>query len=218
MSVDSASTTPERIGLDELVDKTITKQADCYKVKKDIQKVLLNFSSFKKGLKINVGDPSYKLRYRYALDFWKEKTRNGEIENKKQADDKLEELKSELNDKFCVHQDINDGQEVVLDKFFSQETPIKQRPAQRKHNYTSDINVTDKMVCYVTSKCESKFYVKPMNVSEAEIEIDRAEFDLINYKVISPGDEVQIIHSDGENQKKVITKYVLCTLCAILKY
>ena len=213
MSVDSASTTPERIGLDELVDKTITKQADCYKVKKDIQKVLLDFSSIKKGLKIKVGDPSYKLRYRYALDFWKEKTSNGEIGNREQANEKREELKSELNDKFCVHQDLNDSQEVVLDKFFSQETSIKQRPTQ--------VHVTDKTktVCYVTSKCESKFYVKPMNVSEAEIEIDRAVFDLFDYKVICPGDELQIIHSDCENQKRVhITKYVPYTLCAIKVY
>ena len=210
MSADSASTTPQFIGLGKLVDKTMKKDGDRYAVKRDIKNALLNFPFFKKGLKIKVDDPSYKLRYRYALDFWKQKTRNGEIENRKQADDKLEELKNELNDKFCVHPDINDGQEVVLDEYFSQ-TPVKKNKMAKKNKMNaSDLTDKNTKVCYVTCKCENTFYVKSTNVSDAEVEIDKEIFNLCEYKFICPGDEIQVIQNSPFENEKVfhITKYV----------
>ena len=207
MLADSASTTPQFIGLGKLVDKTMTKDGDRYAVKRDIKNALLDFSFIKKGLKIKVDDPSYKLRYRYALDFWKKKTRNGEIENREQADDKLKELKNELNNKFCVHPVINDGQEVVLDEYFSQ-TPIKKGSKKSKIN-ASDLTDKNTKVCYVTCKCENTFYVKSTNVSEAEEEISKERFNLCEYKLICPGDEIQIIQNSPFGNKIFhITKYV----------
>jgi hypothetical protein len=76
----AARPTPEFLNLAELVEKTISKDGiHRGKIKTNIKKALQELKFIKKGLKLQVSDPSYKLRYRHALDFWGEKTENEEI-------------------------------------------------------------------------------------------------------------------------------------------
>ena len=151
----------------------------------------MNFN--KKRLKLQVFDPSYKLRSQYAVDFWREKTRNEEIEIAL-ANDLIDELKEELNSEECVYPEAK-GSKVT---------------STEGGHATKQSSADEKTVWYVTSKCDNKFYVKSANHCEAEIEINTREIPRGSYKLICPGDEVKIILSSfGEKRKIQITKYVI---------
>jgi 6-pyruvoyl-tetrahydropterin synthase len=198
------SSLPSRFesGLGTLIEKTISKGSDCYKIKTKIRSVLKELNFNKKRLKLNVSDPSYKLRYQYALDFWREKTRNDEIEIAL-ANVLIDELTEELNSEECVYPEAN-GSKEIFERFFFQVTSTESGLA------TKQGSVDEKTVWYVTSKCDNKFYVKSANNCEAEIEIKTREIPKGSYKRICPGDEVKIISSSfGEKRKIQITKYVI---------
>ena len=193
------------LGLGTLVDETILKESDRYKIKTRIKNTLQELTFIRKRFKLQVSDPSYKLRYQYALDFWTEKTANEYIEIAV-ANNLIKELGEELNSKHCIHPEAEESNEILqLDGFFPQETPSKGRHATNQ----SSLNV--KPVWYVTSKCENKFYVKYTNNCEAEIEINTKEILKCSYNLICPGDEVKIIPSGsiGDKRSVHITKYVI---------
>lgn len=182
------------VGLGELVDRAIEKGIDRYEVKTSIKTALQELYFNKKRIKLKVSDPSYTLRYRYALKFWNEKTEKGEIENKKQAKDLIDDLKGELNSKFCVYPESNE-QEEGLDDFFSRETTTKAKRTNKDPG--------EKRVLYVTSKCDNKFYVKSTNSSEDEKEVNRKDIELCSYCLICPGDEIEIKFGEYEKEKMV---------------
>ncbi|CAB4038665.1 Hypothetical predicted protein [Paramuricea clavata] len=189
------------LGLGTLVEETILKQSDQYKIKTKIKNTLQELTFIRKRFKLQLSDPSYKLRYQYALDFWREKTANEEIENIGVANNLINELREELNSKDCIYSEAEESN-TNLDGFFSKETPTKAGKSATKPNSV------EKPVWYVTSKCENKFYVKSANNCEAEIEINRQEI-LCSYKLICPGDEVKVILPClGDKHSIQITKYV----------
>ena len=217
----STSTT---LCLGTLVEKTILKETGRYKIKRNIRNTLqeLTFIAIGKRfkLRLEVTDPSYKLRYQYALDFWREKTGNEQIEIDV-ANNLIKDLGEQLNSKHCIYAEAEETNEILhSDGYFSQETPTK-----AKGRYaTNQSSVNEKPVWYVTSKCENKFYVKSANNCEAkngEIEINRQEI-LCSYKLICPGDEVKVIpNCFGNKQSVQITKYVIglyTLIYALYKY
>jgi hypothetical protein len=190
------------------------KESDRYKIKKRIKNTLEELTFIRKRFKLQVSDPSYNLRYQYALDFWREKTANEEIKIAA-ANNLINELGEELNSKDCIYPETEERNEILqLDGFFSQETVTKGRHATNH----SSLNV--KPVWYVTSKCENKFYVKSTNNCEAEIEINTKEILRGSYKLVCPGDEVKVISSGciGEKWSVHITKYVIACIYTILIY
>ena len=76
----STNTTPGSTGLGTLVDKTILGDSNRWRIKKQIRNILQNLNFIDKGFRLQVSDPSYKLRYHYALNFWREKTGSVETE------------------------------------------------------------------------------------------------------------------------------------------
>jgi hypothetical protein len=199
----STHTTPRSIALgalSALVDKTISKQSDGHKTKTKIRRILRELDFIKKGFKLQISDPSFKLRYQYALNFWSDKTGNDVIEIT-QANDLIKELKEELNSNYCIHSEGEENSKIT-DDFFFNETPVK---GSRHAKKQSSIDSKEKSVWYVTSKCDKAFYVKRANNSEAEEKINTNEI-LCDYKLISPGDEVQVMRDNMVIQSVHITK------------
>jgi hypothetical protein len=195
----AARPTPEFLNLAELVEKTISKGGiHRGKIKTNIKKALQELKFIKKGLKLQVSDPSYKLRYRHALDFWGEKTENEEIKTEV-AEGLITKLTEELNSKEYIYSEAEESNEIILDNFFFPETPTKGKSAKEQSS------VDEKLLWYVTSKCENKFYVKSSNNCETEREINTKDI-LCSYKLICPGDEVVPCFGDGDKQSVNITK------------
>ncbi|CAB4010989.1 Hypothetical predicted protein [Paramuricea clavata] len=184
------STSTTTLGLAELVEKTISKDSDRYKVKTKIRSALQELNFNKKRLKLQVSDPSYKLRYQYALEFWREKTGNEKIAMAL-AHDLIDELKEKLNSKDHIYPEAEENNEI-LDGFFSQETPTKGKHTKKQSSVDEKPAVN-----YVTTKCENKFYVKSTNICEAEIGINTKEFLKCIHKLICPGDEVNLVIPSG---------------------
>ncbi len=199
----STHTTRRSIALGALVDKTILKQSDGHKTKRNIKKILQELDFIKKGFKLQISDPSYKLRYQYALNFWSEnydKTGNDVIEIT-QANDLIKELKEELNSNYCIYSEGEENSKITDDFFFDETTVKGSRHAKKQ----SSIDSKEKSVWYVTSKCDKAFYVKRANNCEAEEKINTNEI-LCDYKLISPGDEVQVMRDNMVIQSVHITK------------
>ncbi len=200
----STHTTRRSIALGALVDKTILKQSDGHKTKRNIKKILQELDFIKKGFKLQISDPSYKLRYQYALNFWSEnydKTGNDVIEIT-QAKDLIKELKEELNSDYCIYSEGEENSKIT-DDFFFNETPVKGSRGAKEQ--ISSIDSNEKSVWYVTSKCDKAFYVKRSNNCEAEEKVNTDEI-LCDYKLISPGDEVQVVRDNMIIQSVHITK------------
>ncbi|CAB4028166.1 Hypothetical predicted protein, partial [Paramuricea clavata] len=180
------------LGLGTLVEETILKESGDsygrYKIKRYIKSTLHELTFIGNRFKLQVSDPSYKLRYQYALEFWRERTANEELADAKKL---INELREKLNSKDCIYSEAEESN-TNLDGFFSKQiTPTKAGKRATKPN------AVEKLVWYVTSKCEDKFYVKSANNCEAEIEISRQEI-LCSYKLIRPGDEVKVIPCLGD--------------------
>jgi hypothetical protein len=207
----STRTTPN---LATLVEKTILKDLDRYDIKDNIKNTLQELTVYiaigkRFKLRLGVKGPSYKLRYQYALDFWREKTGNEQIEIPV-ANNLIKDLGEELNSKHRIYSEAEETSEILLsDAYFSEETKAKGK-GRRATNQSS---VNEKPVWYVTCKCENKFYVKSANNCEAEngeIEVNMQEI-MCSYKLICPGDEVKVIRNCLGNKESVqITKYVNC--------
>jgi hypothetical protein len=203
----SSGTTPGCPDLSGLVGKTVPRESDCYNVKKKLRSVLqeLNFIKEKKGLKLQFSDPSYKLRYLYACNFWIERTGDDVNIGKDRANELIKTLKEELNSKECVYGPEYDDESIKIPEgFFSGE--------KKSANNRSLADSRDNW--YVTSKCDKTLYVKSTNSSEPEKEIVLPIYLTLHdkavecsYKLISPGDEVQLIPSHFR-QSINITKYV----------
>ena len=203
-------TTPRCPDLVGLVEKSVLKQSDCFKIKTNLRNILQGLNPIKKGLKLQFSDPSYKLRYLYAFNFWAEKTEDNVIEPE-DAKVLIKELGEELNSEDCVFPEYDDSIEIP-DGFFSRENTT----ARRQSSVDSKEN---NQVYYVTSKCEKKFYVKPAKSCEAEKEIvfpvyltplnDNYRAAVCSDKLICPGDEVEVIPSlFGDTHSIHILKYV----------
>lgn len=202
MTTPATSSRPASIGLQKIVDKAIKKVTDRYNVKEAIRTTLYDLSFIKKGLTLKFEDPSYKLRYQYALAFWKEKTANCETLSREEADTLVQELKSELNDKFCQYSEESHENEEGLDEFYSQDPkPKARRSTSKQHSVDPD----EQPVWYVTSKCDNIFYVKSLNKSENEIQINKTDIELCNYSLICPGDQLRV-ESDGARKRVCLIK------------
>ena len=206
----STHTTPRCPDLVGLIEKTVIKQSDCFKIKSNLKNILQELNFIKKGLRLQISDPSYKLRYLHAFNFWIEKSGNNVIEIV-QAKELIKALREELNSKDCVYPEYADESIKIPDGFFSGEYM-----AVRKRNSADS---RDKPVWYVSSKCEGKLYAKSANIYEAEKEIilpiyltplkDDCTAAVCSDKLICPGDEVQVIPSlFGDTQSIHILKYV----------
>ena len=196
----STHTTPRSIALGTLVDKTTSKQSDRYKIKTKIKCILQELDFIKKGFKLQISDPSYKLRYQYALNFWSDKMGNDVIEIT-QANDLIKELKEELNSNYCIYSEGEENSKITDDFFFNETHGRGSRRAKKQ----SSVHSNEKSVWYVTSKCDKAFYVKRSNNCEAEEKINTNEI-LCDYKLISPGDEVQVMRDNMIIQSVHITK------------
>lgn len=174
------------------------KDTDRKKIKTRIKTALQEFPVINRKVKSKPSDSSYKLRYRYAVTFWRRETNNKSIISRKDADNLIDELTKELNSKECIHAEAEDEEtDYAKDTSFFKETPTKGKPARKQSS-----------VWYVTCKCENKFYVKPADRIEIEVEIDRKEIDsCVDYVLICPGDEVQVDNED-KGTLLAITKYV----------
>jgi hypothetical protein len=206
----STNTTPGSTGLETLLDKTILGDSiNRWRIKKQIRNIVKNLNFIAKGFRLRVSDPSYKLRYHYALNFWREET-GSEATEIKLPKALITELMCKLNSKDRVYlEEVESNQ--IPDGFFSKES----RPAKKQ---SSGAHSNVKSVWYVTSKCEDKFYVKATNSCEAEKEIllpvyltplkDDYKAAVCSYKLICPGDEVQVIPSlFGDKQSIHIIRY-----------
>ena len=186
MTTPTKSCRPASIGLKKIVEKTIKTDIDSYNINKAIRTTLYDLFFIKKGLTLQVKNPSYKLRYQYALEFWKEKTEKYEILSSEEAKPLVKELRSELNSKFCLYPEESNENEEGLDDFYSQ-IP-KSKRINKQHSEDPD----KQGIWYVTSKCENIFYLKSANSSEDEIEVNKTEIELCSYSLICPGDEFRI--------------------------
>ena len=83
----SKSGRPASKSLIKIVEKTIKKgSSDSYYINSAIKRTLYDLSFIKKRLTLKVEDPSYKLRYLYALEFWKKRTEKCETLSREEAD------------------------------------------------------------------------------------------------------------------------------------
>ena len=201
MTTPSTSGGPPSFGLKEIVDRTITKATDSYYINTSIKKALYGLCFNKKRITLQVSDPSYRLRYQYAVRFWMEKTEKLENLSREVADDLVKELKSELNSKFCLYPEESNDNEENFGAFYSEEPKPKTRRTSKQHSVEPD----EKPVWYLTSKCETKFYVKSANCSEDEKVVNKTDINLCSYSMICPGDEFQI-ESDGDKKRVCIIK------------
>ena len=198
----SKSGRPASKGLKKIVEKTIKKgSSDSYYINSAIKRTLYDLSFIKKGLTLKVEDPSYKLRYLYALGFWKERTEKCETLSREEADALVKELKGELNNKFCLYPEESNENEEDLDEFYSQSP----KPKSRRTSKQLSVDPDEQPVWYVTSKCENVFYLKSTNSSKNEIKVNKTDIELCSYSLICPGDELRI-ESDGEKKRVCIVR------------
>ena len=200
MTTPTTSGGPASFGLEKLVERTV-KGIDIHIINNAIKEALHNlcFNKKKLTLTLKVNDPSYKLRYQYAVMFWtrvsKEKMETCETPlSTEEAKALVKRLKGELNNKSYLYPEESNENEERLDKFYSQDPKSKARRTSIKQP-----------VWYVTSKCENKFYLKSTNSSEDEKKVNRTDFELCSYSLIRPGDEFQI-NVDGDKKKVSIVK------------
>jgi hypothetical protein len=210
-------TTPRCPDLAGIVRKTVPKQSDWFKVKTKLGSVLQELNFIKRGLRLQLSDPTYKLRYLYAFNFWNERTGEGVNElDWSSANELIQTLREELNSKDCVYGPEYDDESIEIPKgYFSGDDTTA--PSGRRRSNLGDSK--DKLNWYVASKCEEKLYVKSTNYSEPEKKIglpiyltplnDDYKAVECSYRLICPGDEVQVISSQfGDAQSINITKYV----------
>ena len=194
----SAHTASEN--LKTAVEKSLGSDQDRHKVKTNLKTCLQGLGFIKKGLKLQVSDPSYKLRYLYALNFWRKETGNNVI-GRTEASELIIKLKKELNSKDCVYSE-DEVFDIIVDDFFSKESLGKDR---REKEESSANRSNEKSVWYVTTKCDNAFYVKSVSKADVEERIDITEI-ACDYKLICPGDEVQVIRGNKTVQSVNITK------------
>ena len=182
--------------LKKLLEQTVATPSDLFQVKKKMRTCLKELGFIKKGFLLQVSDPSYKIRYLYALNFWSKETENSVI-GKKDADELIDNLKEEINCKECVYSENVKSNKIADDFFFKIDKKVKEKSSADQSN--------KKSVWYVTSKCDNAFYVKSSNKDEAEVRINIEEIRC-DYKLICPGDEVQIMKDNLMIQSVHITK------------
>ena len=188
MTTPTTSGCQPSFGLENIVRRTVRNGTVSYDINDKIRTVL--YGTCLKKINLQVGDPSYKLRYQYAVRFWKEETKS-EMIGDVQAQELVKKLKTELNEKSFLYPEESNENDEQLDKFYSD---------LRSHK-PSDPD--EKPVWYVTSKCENKFYVKSANRSEDLV--NKTDFELFSYSMIFPGDEFKI-ESDGDKKRGCIVK------------
>ena len=213
----SESTTSE--SLLGLIESSLQGDGDRLKIKKNIKSTLIEFQ---RGIKLPVSGPSYKLRYRYAVNFWKEKTVDGKWLTLDLANAFTKELKTELSRKEGLK--FEGGvDEVILDEYFEKEPIIKGKyiperklSGRRQGSVKSYDYEMQKMTWYVTCKCTDTFYVIPAKNCKGETAERKINVQDIPcpYDLIYPGDEVQVVRNTllGEVYSVHILKYV-CIPC-----
>ena len=200
-----------------LIESSLQGDGDRIKIKKNIQSTLVEFQ---RGIKLPVSGPSYKLRYRYALNFWKEKTVDGKWLKLNEAKAFIEELKNELSCKEGLK--FEGGvEEVILDKYFENEHITKSKYMSKtklsgQRLVKSLANAKQRPTWYVTCKCEDIFYVIPAKncqgeTTEREIYVKNIPCP---YDLLYPGDEVQVVPNTslGDVYSVHILKYVYIML------
>ena len=181
--------------LTTLLEQTIAKELDRYRVRKRIKACLQELDITKElkelQLLIRVSDFSYKLRYQYALNFWNKEAGSNAIFDRKKENELISKLKKELNSQDRVYSEGEDCNKIVDDFFFKESLgegrcDIEESSASRSN---------EKSFWYVTSKCDKAFYLKSSNKVEAEKKINIEEI-VCDYQLICPGDEIQIMKDD----------------------
>ena len=193
--------------LEDVLEKTIESTMKRKQVLSKIKTAIKNVSLHKemKGLILGENDPSYKHRYRLAVELWKEATGERVVEGnylEKIREDvkvKLEEKKTFFIQDSKTQSDNSDAS----DGSYSETNECYKNPRGTAEKPISG---------YVTMISPSKIFVKPVS-GERELEVTKHEIIPIAYGFIKPGDKVEVTpvnanKEEGIGKNLTILKYV----------
>ena len=193
--------------LEDVLEKTIKPQIKRKRVLREIETAIKDVSFIHKGMKgliLGGNDPSYKHRYRLAVEFWKEAAGESVIEGnwekiKKDVKVKLEEKKTFFIQDSKTQSDNSDAS----DGSYSETNECYKNPRGTAEKPISG---------YVTMISPSKIFVKPVS-GERELEVTKHEIIPIAYGFIKPGDKVEVTpvnanKEEGIGKNLTILKYV----------
>ena len=145
----------------------------------DIEDAVKDLSFIHEGLKLKEDDPSYELRFEQIIKHWNNKTQD--LEGKKLSDEKLEEIKSQLQERLK-----NKDYLYVPDS----------SSLQQSKSAGKCIEKSEQVLAYVTTISKNRIFVKPEDNGD-ELKVDRQEIPFGNAKLdhddfFNPGDEVWV--------------------------
>ena len=156
----------------------------------DIEDAVKDLSFIHEGLKLKEDDPSYELRFEQIIKHWNNKTQD--LEGKKLSDEKLEEIKSQLQERLK-----NKDYLYVPDS----------SSLQQSKSAGKCIEKSEQVLAYVTTISKNRIFVKPEDNGD-ELKVDRQEIPFGNAKLdhddfFNPGDEVRVDVCDWGRAKNL---------------
>ena len=165
----------------------------------DIKDAVKDLSFIHEGLNLKEDDPSYELRFEQVVKYWHNKTKDLEA-GKKMSDGKLEEIKSQL-------------QERLKSKDYLYVPDISSLQQTESKSAVKCIGEkSEQVLAYVTTISEDIIFLKPEDNGD-ELKVDREEIPFGNAKLdddfFNPGDEVLVdVCDSGRAKNLTIIKYV----------